>query len=119
MDITTCKRCGEQLYSADSIAVRMGAGCRARYLAEALAGWQDWQVAKAREAVELGAVVPLPRDGIYGVVSSDGSVTYIIDTGLRTCTCKAAQHDRPCYHVPAALIERYGVTTAARTARAA
>lgn len=108
MSLTTCGRCGETLTAEDSIAVGLGAGCRRRVLAEALAHWKSQQVDKAREAVELGAVVPLNRDGAYAVASSDGSQFYIADAVRFTCTCRAAECGRLCYHVAAALIARLG-----------
>lgn len=66
--------------------------------------WTDAQMAKAREAVELAAVVRLHhRYGLYAVVSSDGSQTYVVDMVRGTCSCDAGNYRRPCYH-PAAVM---------------
>lgn len=80
-----------------------------------LAAWHGWQIDKAAEAIEQGAVVPLSREGIYAVVSSDGVTTYLVDAIEQSCTCKAAANGRRCWHLAAVAI----VDAAAITRRAA
>jgi hypothetical protein len=113
-----CRRCGGELESPASQAIRLGRACADRALAEALACWHPWQVVKAREAVDMGAVVPLSRFGAYGVVSASGSgQIYVADAERFTCTCRAADCHLGCYHVPAALIAHLGpVPVVARAA---
>lgn len=66
--------------------------------------WTDAQMDKAREAAEDGAVVRLHhRAGLYGVVSSDGSRTYVVDMVRGTCSCDAGSFGQQCYH-PAAVM---------------
>lgn len=108
MDAVTCRRCGGELTAEASRRLRLGRGCADRALAEALTRWHPWQVVKAREAVDLGAVVPLARFGAYGVVSSDGGQIYVADAERFTCTCRAADCHLGCYHVPAALLVHLG-----------
>lgn len=104
MDTTKCRRCHRTLTAKASRTAGIGPACARRELAGKLARFHGWQVAKAREVVELGAVVPLSRKGIFGVVSSDGTTTYIVDTREQSCTCRAAMHGLACYHIPAALL---------------
>ncbi|KUN32496.1 hypothetical protein AQJ11_02930 [Streptomyces corchorusii] len=60
-----------------------------------------WQVAKALEALELGAVVPLRQNRIFLVVSDDGSEVYrTAATGQ--CNCPAGLRSVRCYHSLAA-----------------
>jgi hypothetical protein len=66
--------------------------------------WTDEQMAKAREAVEDGAVVRLHhRAGLYAVLSSDGSRTYVVDMVRGTCSCDGGSFGQLCYH-PAAVM---------------
>ena len=116
MDITTCRRCGGELYAADSVTLRLGRACADRALTEALAHWTPEQVTKAREAVDLGAVVPMARFGLYGVVGSTGRI-YVADAERFTCTCRAADCGLRCYHIAAALIAH--LSAAPRAALAA
>lgn len=104
MDTTKCRRCHRTLTAKSSRAAGIGWTCARRELAERLARFPAWQISKAREAIELGAVVPLSREDLFGVVSSDGSQTYIVDTREESCTCRSAIHSLDCYHIPAAII---------------
>jgi hypothetical protein len=103
-----CLRCGRRLTASASISAGYGRTCRSRIriAAEAadLAGFHGWQVEKAREAIEMRAVVPSSRTGLYASVSSDGVTVYLTDARERSCTCKAAANGRRCYHLVAALI---------------
>lgn len=71
---------------------------------EGLDTFKPFQVEKAVELVEQGGIVATSRPGLYAAVSSDGSVTYLVDAGARTCTCKAGERGVRCYHVAAALM---------------
>lgn len=67
--------------------------------------WTDAQMDKAREAVEVGAVVRLHhRAGLYAVASSDGSQTYVVDMVAGTCSCDAGTYRQPCYHPVAVMM---------------
>ncbi|GGZ73084.1 hypothetical protein ACFOOM_01090 [Streptomyces echinoruber] len=60
-----------------------------------------WQVAKALELLELGAVVPLRANRIFLVVSDDGTEIYrTAATGQ--CNCPAGLRSARCYHTVAA-----------------
>jgi hypothetical protein len=114
----SCYRCGRRLTAAASIAAGMGRTCKARITAAAeavdLSAFSAVQVEKAREAIEMRAVVPSSREGLYAAVASDGVTVYLTDAQQESCTCKAAAHGRRCYHVAAALI----LAAAAPAARA-
>jgi len=104
MNVTTCGRCGRVLRAAKSVAAGYGAACLRAEIARRLEGFPAWQVDKAREAIELGAVVPTTRRELYAIVSSDGTQTYVVDARWKACTCKAAANGWACYHVAAAII---------------
>lgn len=102
-----CLRCHRVLRSATSIKAGMGAWCRARVraaaLAEALREWSEAQVEKARELIADGGIVRTNRDGIFRAVSSDGTQNYLVAvTG--NCNCRAGLLARRCYHTAAAVI---------------
>ncbi|MGW4731793.1 hypothetical protein ACWEQC_21965 [Streptomyces shenzhenensis] len=60
-----------------------------------------WQVAKALELLELGAVIPLRQNRIFLVVADDGSEVYrTAATGQ--CNCPAGLRSVRCYHAVAA-----------------
>lgn len=109
-DHARCLRpgCGRCLTAPASIARGYGRTCAARIKAAAqtadLGGFHAWQVAKAGEAIEQGAIVPSSRQGLYAAVASDGVLTYLVDAHERSCTCKAAANGRRCYHLAGALI---------------
>lgn len=106
-----CLRCGRVLRSAKAIADGRGRTCQ-RKVREALAAiaatelaiYTAAQVANAAEAIADGAIVPADeiRPGLYVIVSSAGTDRYL--TGPTSCTCKASQYGKPCYHRAAALI---------------
>ena len=99
-----CRRCGRPVWSAESTRTGYGKGCRARVrLAAELAArheeFQAWQVEKARELIELAAIVPDGEPGVYQAASSDGSQVY--RSGAAWCSCKSRT---TCYHQVAAAI---------------
>lgn len=105
---TRCHRCGRVLRSATSIARGYGRTCSSKIAAAAkvvdLAAYKAEQQVKAMELIELGAIV---RTGqTYLAVASDGSCSYEVDPAAGTCSCKAGQHGRPCYHLASALVLR-------------
>ena len=114
-----CLRCGRKLTAQASISAGFGRVCRSRIAQAAqaadLSAFHAWQVEKAREAIEMRAVVPSSRQGLYAAVSGDGVTIYLVDAAADSCTCKAAANGRRCYHLAAALI----LAAAARAARRA
>jgi hypothetical protein len=103
-----CLRCGRRLTAQSSLSAGYGRTCRARISQAAqttdLSTFHAWQVDKAREAIEMQAVVPSSRRGLYAAVSGDGVTVYLTDAREGSCTCKAAASGRQCYHLAAALI---------------
>ncbi|MFB7113491.1 hypothetical protein [Streptomyces sp. NPDC056291] len=98
---TRCLRCRRPLRvpSQDGYGPR----CRAklRRAARTEATHPQWQVTKAAELLELGAVVPLRQNRIFLVVSDDGSEVYrTAATGQ--CNCPAGLRSVRCYHAVAA-----------------
>lgn len=98
-----CLGCRHVIRSAESLATGYGAGCRAKMRQAAksadLSAWTESQVADARQAIEDGAVVPSSREGVYHVVSSDGSEVHL--THANGCNCEnglKTRPSRPCYH---------------------
>jgi hypothetical protein len=59
-------------------------------------------VTKAFELIETQAIVTGSRSGIFLIVSSDGTNTYMVDTDERSCTCKGYLNFGRCYHLVAA-----------------
>ncbi|MFE2424989.1 hypothetical protein [Streptomyces hokutonensis] len=60
-----------------------------------------WQVARALELLELGAVIPLRQNRIFLVVADDGTEVYrTAATGQ--CNCPAGLRSVRCYHAVAA-----------------
>ena len=115
----TCRKCGRVLRNLDSIVAGIGPKCAARERREAKAHaaqvkaqveaiietFGATRVAKALQAIEDGAVVPSSRPRLFFAVSSDGSVTYLVNTIDGSCTCPAGQRDVLCYHLAAATIK--------------
>lgn len=101
-----CLRCGRTLTALDSIARGYGPTCARKIRRAAtvvsLVTFKPFQVDKAREAIEQGAVVPTVRPEAYRSVSSDGTTVYL--TTIASCTCPAGQKGRTCYHRAAAEI---------------
>lgn len=107
-DEQRCLRCGRRLTAKASRSAGMGRTCRAR-VREAIATIElpeakPEQHAKAVELIEMGGVVPTSRPGVFAAVSSDGTTFYVVDAAEATCTCKAAQNGRYCYHLAAATL---------------
>ena len=103
-----CLRCGHKLRSASSIAAAYGPVCRARIrlaaITEAVRGFAQAQVDKARELIADGGLVPTGRPGVFRAVSSKGDGTYLVSAkGLCNCpgSLRAATAFR-CYHTLAA-----------------
>lgn len=101
-----CKRCKRVLRSADSIARGYGRHCarlarREEAARLVLANYSAAQVEKVRELLEDGGVARTSRR-TFEVVASDGVRRYEVDTTRASCTCKAAESGRKCYHVAAA-----------------
>lgn len=61
--------------------------------------WQTHQVASALDLIADAAILPLGT-GAYAAISSDGAERYTCTPG--TCTCKAAENGRRCFHILAA-----------------
>lgn len=103
---TRCLSCRRRLRSARSVARGRGPRCWAKVLASAaaeLAGeYSGDQLGKARELLELGAVIPTRRRHVFRVVSSSGTHPYV--TAIQACTCPAGLHGRRCYHRAAVTI---------------
>jgi hypothetical protein len=101
-----CLRCHRTLRSAKSIAAKYGATCARKMAAAAKVAAQSQpaaRVEKAADAIETGAVAQAAPNR-FQVVSSDGSKTYDVDLAAGSCTCKAAQFGRSCYHVTSAAL---------------
>ncbi len=107
-DHASCLRCGRKLTATASVSRGYGRTCLARITLAAQAAdltqFRPWQVEKAREAIEMRAVVPSSRPGLYAAVSGDGVTVYLADASDRSCTCRAAANGRSCYHLASALI---------------
>lgn len=118
-----CMGCRRPIRSAESVAVGYGAGCRAKMRKAArtadLSAWTASQVAEARQALEDGAVVPSTREGVFHVVSSDGSEVH--RTAAHGCNCTSGlqtRPPRPCWHRCAVVIVLAAGTPAPRPALA-
>ena len=100
-EITRCARCRRVLRSERSKRDGYGRGCkailRAAALAAAVKGFTQAQIDRARELIELRALVATGRAWVFQVAGSDGAVylthsdTCNCPSGLRrltACTCK-------------------------------
>lgn len=67
-----------------------------------LTPYKPFQVAKARELIEQGGILPTSRPALYVAISSDGTSQYVVDQAEHSCTCKAAIRALHCYHLAAA-----------------
>jgi hypothetical protein len=117
-----CLGCRHLIRSAESLATGYGAGCRAKMRAAAkvadLSAWTPSQVEEARQVIEDSAVVPSTREGVFHVVSSDGSEVY--RTHRDGCSCTnglLTRPSRPCWH-RCAIAMVLGITAPAVRARA-
>ncbi len=115
-----CLGCGRKLKAKASVAQQRGPRCQAKHVARVdaalaslltgeLAAYTEEQVIKAAELIAENAIidrgVPAFRIGdqhLYQAVSSDGHLRYTATA--ESCTCKAGQYGRSCYHRAAALV---------------
>lgn len=102
-ETSRCLGCRRPIRSAEALATGYGAGCRAKLRKAAkeadLSQWTESQVEDARQAIEDGAVVPSTREGVFQVVSVDGSEVH--RTAEHGCNCTAGlktRQPRPCWH---------------------
>jgi hypothetical protein len=102
-ETSRCLGCRRPIRAAESLATGYGAGCRAKIRKAAktadLSAWTPAQVEDARQAIDDGAVVPSTREGVFHVVSSDGSEVH--RTAEHGCNCTSGlktRPTRPCYH---------------------
>jgi hypothetical protein len=105
---TRCNRCGRTLRSATSIAAGYGPTCarkvrKASALVATTTAYQPFQLDKAAELVEMGAIVRI-RFAEFTAVSSRGDGVYTVNAAIRTCTCPAGERGVACYHLAAAEI---------------
>jgi len=106
---TSCRRCGRQLRTADSVARGIGPKCLAREKSQAavLATTGEYTASQINKAVDMiltGAIVPSSRPLEFFAVSSDGRDIYTVDTIEGTCNCPAGARDVACYHLAAVAI---------------
>jgi len=95
--------CGRKLTDPKSVALGMGPRCAAKVRAAGeaadLSAWTPAQVEDARQAIEDGAVVPSTREGVFHVVSADGSEVHLVHRDGCNCTAGLkTHHPRPCWH---------------------
>ncbi len=100
-----CHRCSRVLSDPKSVSRGYGATCWRR-VSEALAligqTFSARQIVAATELISDGGVVVGPK-GACLAVSSDGAGVYAVNPLAGTCTCKAGQYGRLCYHLCSAL----------------
>jgi hypothetical protein len=113
-----CLRCGRKLRSAEAVARGYGQGCWRKVRTAAvevdLSAWTAPQIEDARQAIEDGAVVPSTREGVFHVVSSDG--TEVHRTAAYGCNCTnglKTRPPRPCWHRCAVAIVQAASASAA------
>ncbi|MFF0249646.1 helix-turn-helix domain-containing protein [Streptosporangium sandarakinum] len=80
--------------------------------APGLDGFKPFQLDKAAEAIEQGAILATSRPHVYRAISSDGTTVYLASPD--GCSCPAGLKARRCYHIAAVRI-----LLAARTSRRA
>ncbi|MGJ3558944.1 hypothetical protein ACR6C2_08165 [Streptomyces sp. INA 01156] len=98
---TRCLRCRRRLRNPSPDGY--GPRCRRKVRQAARAEGEHplWQVNKAIELLELGAVVPLRQNRVFLVVADDGLGVYrTAATGQ--CNCPAGLRSVRCYHAVAA-----------------
>jgi len=93
-----CLRCGRTLRSEASVTRGTGPAC-AKKITRAVVSAKKATLDKARELIELAALVPVRGRRVFRVVSSGGDRTYL--TAARNCTCPAGIRGRECYHTVA------------------
>lgn len=103
---TRCQSCKRPLRAAASITQGMGRTCARKARQEAaaqLAGFKAATVAKARELIADGGIVPVRGRRVFRAVSSDGTRTYL--TAKEACTCAAGLKGKhACFHRAAATL---------------
>lgn len=100
-----CTRCHRVLTSAASVERGTGPVCETKIRAAlTLIGetFSPRQIVAATELIADGGVVVGPH-GTCLAVSSRGDEVYAVNPHAGTCTCKAGQYGRLCYHVCASL----------------
>lgn len=115
-----CVRCGRELHSESSkrrrIGDKVGFGKECKRLALQEQVTKDvpaWQVEKAKtEILALGAIDATDKVNasgyrVFDVISSDAEQLYT--TTAESCTCKAGEFGRLCYHSVAAMLLDYRV----------
>jgi hypothetical protein len=93
-----CLRCGRKI-KAGLYGAKCAAKIREAERAADLSAWTPSQVAEAEQAIEDGAIVPSTREGVFHVVSSDG--TEVHRTAAPGCNCVnglKTRPPRPCWH---------------------
>lgn len=102
----TCTRCHATLRSAKSIARGMGAHCARLDRQEAAAkaaGFKPAAIAKAKELIADGGIIPVRGRRVFRAVSSDGTSSYL--TAPQACGCKAGLKGKHlCFHRAAATL---------------
>lgn len=102
----TCRRCGRTLTSPRSIREATqnggyGRGCAAKIADEVAANTTPAQASEALDLIQDEAIVRV-AGSVFLAVSADGRVLYEVCPVTGTCTCKAGQYGRRCYHLVAA-----------------
>ena len=101
-----CRRCHRVLRSTASLAAGIGRVCARKERQEqaarlVLANYTEVQVEKVRQLLADGGVARVNRH-VFLAVSSTGTEQYEVNTTHASCTCKAGQFGRQCYHLAAA-----------------
>jgi hypothetical protein len=97
-----CLKCRRPLKNASPDGLGPTCRRRVRRAARTETTHPKWQVTKAAELLELGAVTPL-RNRVFLVVSDDGDSVYrTAATGQ--CNCPAGLRSVRCYHAVAACL---------------
>lgn len=68
-----------------------------------LASYTEAQIRKAITLIKTGHVRHVEHTHEYLVTASDGVTRYICDAYRLTCTCRAGELGRHCYHLAAAI----------------
>jgi hypothetical protein len=93
-----CLRCGRKI-KAGLYGAKCAAKIREAERTADLSAWTASQIAEAEQAIEDGAVVPSTREGVFHVVSVDGSEVHLVHRGACNCTAGLkTHHPRPCWH---------------------
>lgn len=101
-----CKRCHRTLRAADSIARGYGRHCLRLHRQEeaakrVLASYSATQVEKVTELLRDGGIARVDRT-TFLAVASNGIDRYEVSTAHASCSCRAGQNGRQCYHLAAA-----------------